>query len=180
MVEGSIAFGESMTIATKSWYLVYTKPRQEEVALRNLARQGYGAYMPRAQQVRRRSGRRIQLVEPLFPRYLFIHLDTHTDNWGPIRSTIGVTTMVRFGQYPAQVPDALVAFLQGRESAAGLHEWAGQKLKEGDRVRVAEGAFQGYEGILLARTSRERVLVLLDILGKQVRTRISDLQLERG
>ena len=59
----------------KSWYLVYTKPRQEEVALTNLTRQGYGVYLPRLRQLRKRSGKQVPVVEPLFPRYLFIHLD---------------------------------------------------------------------------------------------------------
>jgi transcriptional antiterminator RfaH len=139
----------------RAWYLVYTKPRQEEVALANLVRQGYGAYLPQVRQVRRRQGRRLNVVEPLFPRYLFIHLNAGTDNWGPIRSTVGVASLVRFGQEPGRVPDALVAFLQDREGAEGLHEWAEPaKLAAGDRVRVAEGAFQGYQGILLSRSGR--------------------------
>jgi len=96
------------------------------------------------------------------PRYLFIYLDTHTDNWGPIRSTLGVASLVRFGQEPARIPDELVDFLKAREGEAGLHEWAEQNYRAGDRVRVAEGAFRGYEGILLARNSRERVVVLLE------------------
>lgn len=166
--------------SARAWYLVYTKPRQEEVALANLVRQGYGAYLPRARQARRRQGRRLEVVEPLFPRYLFIYLDAGTDNWGPIRSTVGVASLVRFGQEPARVPQALVEFLKEREGAEGLHEWATPELQAGDRVRVAEGVFQGYEGILLARSSRERVLVLLDILGKQVRANVSTLQLDRS
>lgn len=166
--------------AVKSWYLVYTKPRQEDIALTNLARQGYGVYLPRVRQMRKRQGRRVPVVEPLFPRYLFIRLDTHTDNWGPIRSTLGVSSLVRFGYEPARVPDDLVDFLQEKEGQNGLHTWAEPAYKTGDRVRVAEGAFQGYEGILLARTSRERVVVLLEILGKQVRTLIASAQLERG
>ena len=36
------------------------------------------------------------------------------------------------------------------------------------------------KGILLARNSRERVVVLLDILGRQVRTKVDVSQLERG
>jgi transcriptional antiterminator RfaH len=165
----------------RAWYLVYTKPRQEEVALTNLVRQGYGAYLPRVRQVRRRQGRRREVVEPLFPRYLFIHLDAGTDNWGPIRSTVGVASLVRFGQEPGRVPDSLVEFLRKQEDAEGLHEWAvSDELTPGARVRVATGAFQGYEGILVTRSSRERVLVLLDILGKQVKARFATGQLERG
>lgn len=168
------------TSTEKAWYLVYTKPRQEDVALTNLTRQGYSVYLPRARQTRKRQGRRVAVIEPLFPRYLFIHLDTHTDNWGPIRSTLGVASLVRFGQKPAPVPESLIAFLQSREGGDGLHVWAEPTYRTGDRVRVADGPLEGYEGILLARTSRERVVVLLDILGKQIRTQVDMNRLEHS
>ena len=162
----------------KSWYLVYTKPRQEEVALTNLMRQGYGVYLPRLRQARKRRGKRVLVIGPLFPRYLFIHLDSHTDNWIPIRSTLGVMSLVRFGTDPARVPDSLVAHLKSQEGAEGLHEWAEPKLAIGDRIRVAEGPLAGYEGILLAITGRERVTLLLDMLGSQVRAQLGTSQLE--
>ena len=162
----------------KSWYLVYTKPRQEEVAATNLTRQGYGVYLPRLRQLRKRSGKRVPIVEPLFARYLFIHLDSHTDNWIPIRSTLGVMSLVRFGAEPARVPDDLVAHLKSHEGAEGLHEWAEPKLAVGDHVRVAEGPLAGYEGVLIAKSGRERVTLLLHMLGSQVRAQLGTSQLE--
>lgn len=164
----------------KSWYLVYTKPRHEELALANLMRQGYQAYLPRLRHWRKRRGKRVEVIEPLFPRYLFILLDNQLDNWSPIRSTLGVTSLVRFGTDPARVPDAFVAHLQERENAEGLHEWVEPALVPGDTVRVAEGPFQGYEGVVLAPTGQERVILLLDLVGREVRTQVSRSQIERA
>lgn len=164
----------------KSWYLVYTKPRQEVIAQTNLVRQGFCVYLPQVREVRRRQGMSKILVEPLFPRYLFIYLDTCDDNWGPIRSTHGVASLVRFGQNPGRIPDDLIEFLRTRESASGLHIWAEKNFRSGDHVRVAEGSFRGFEGIYLARSSRERVVVLLDILGRQVKTKVDFYQIESG
>lgn len=164
----------------KSWYIVYTKVRQEDVALTNLERQGYSAYLPRCRHLRKRKGKAMPVIESLFPRYLFIQLDTQTDNWAPIRSTLGVSALVRFGPNPAPVPEAFIAFLRSREDAEGLHNWMEPAYRAGDRVRVADGPLAGYEGILVAKTSRERVLVLLDIVGKQVRTQLATTCLERN
>ncbi|MDA8364048.1 MAG: transcription/translation regulatory transformer protein RfaH [Gammaproteobacteria bacterium] len=161
-----------MSTADECWYLVYSKPRQEETARENLERQGYAVYLPRAAQNRRRAGRRLTVVEPLFPRYLFIRLSMGTDNWAPIRSTIGVSALVRFGAEPARVPDALVALLRSHETGSGIHEWTQKPMRSGQGVRVAEGAFAGYQGIFLARSSRERVVVLLNILGRPVRAQL--------
>ena len=109
-----------MSEAVKKWYLVYAKPRQERVARTNLERQGYETYLPLSRETKRRRGRATEVVAPLFPRYLFIHLDSQTDDWGPIRSTLGVVSLVRFAYQPAQVPDDLVATLRAREDSEGL------------------------------------------------------------
>ena len=165
-------------VTVKSWYLVYTKPRQETIAQENLQRQDYGVYLPKVRQMRRRRGKQEAVVEPLFPRYLFIHLDTQSDNWAPIRSTFGVASLVRFGSEPAQVHDALIEHLKAQEGQEGLHEWAEAKIKVGDRVRVAEGPLKGVEGILLAKSGQERVMLLLEMLGKEVRTHLTTSQIE--
>jgi transcriptional antiterminator RfaH len=153
----------------KSWYLVYAKARQESVAIANLERQGYTAYLPLMRQARRRLGRRVSIIAPMFPRYLFIHLDSETDNWGPIRSTLGVVSIVRFGQRPAKVPDALVQLLRTHEDPQGIQIITPDELKPGTRVRVTDGSFTGYEGIFEAKSSRQRVVVLLDIMGRITR-----------
>lgn len=155
----------------KAWYLIYTKPRQEHIAKENLARQGFSVYLPLVRQLRRRAGRRIGFIEPLFPRYMFIRLDTTTDNWSPIRSTFGVSTLVHFGFRPATVPDDLVALLSARENPEGLHE-TGRAPQPGDRVRIEDGPMAGYEGLFLATSGRERVLVLLEIMGKEARVQV--------
>ena len=162
----------------KAWYLVYTKPRQEGLAQENLERQAYVVYLPRVRLMRKRQGRQVAVIEPLFPRYLFIHLDTQSDNWGPIRSTFGVASLVRFGNEPAKVPDDFVAHLKAQEGLEGLHEWAAPKMNLGDRMRVTEGPLKGYEGVLLAKSGQARVMLLLDMLGKEVRTHLSPDKIE--
>ena len=99
----------------RAWYLVYTKPKGEKTAQENLLRQGYETYLPLLGVSKRRRGRYITLIEPMFSRYLFIQLNQTSDNWSPIRSTLGVTDMVRFSGYPAKVPAELIEFLRASE-----------------------------------------------------------------
>jgi transcriptional antiterminator RfaH len=156
--------------AARCWYLVYCKPRQEAVARKNLERQGYETYLPLTRELRRRRGVRISAIGPMFPRYLFVHLDRKTDNWAPIRSTLGVVSLVRFGQAAARVPDDLIAALRAREDAQGIQRLPPAAYKPGGRVRLTQGSLAGYEGIFQAVTGRDRVAVLLDILGRRART----------
>ena len=84
---------------TTAWYLIHTKPRQEHIALTNLERQGYTCYLPllRVEKIRRRKAEVVS--EPMFARYLFVRLSTsdNAPSWAPIRSTLGVSQLVRFG-----------------------------------------------------------------------------------
>jgi transcriptional antiterminator RfaH len=162
----------------RSWYLVYCKPRQESVARENLARQGYETYLPFLREARRRQGKRVSVVAPMFPRYLFIHLSSETDNWAPIRSTLGVVSLVRFGRAAARVPDGLIGALRSREDAQGIQILPVEEYKPGSRVRITQGGFAGYEGIFQAASGRDRVTVLLNVLGRSARTTVDSASIE--
>lgn len=142
------------------WYLVQCKPREDQRALENLERQGFQCYLPMHAVERLRAGVLRKVREPLFPGYLFIRLDCVKDNWHPIRSTRGVIGIVRFREYPAPVPDALIEDIQRRldSQAAAAH------FKPGDRVMITQGSFANLEAIFVARDGDARVTLLLNIL----------------
>jgi transcription antitermination factor NusG len=70
------------------------------------------------------------------------------------------------------VPDGLVGAIRRRDDERGVQDIPLHEFRPGERVRVEEGPLTGYEGVFLARTSRERVLVLLDIVGREARTKL--------
>ncbi len=170
-----------MTQARKSaaWYLVQTKPRQERTALVNLERQGYRSFLPLIRLRRRHGGRAVTKVEAMFPRYLFVHLTEAVDNFAPIRSTIGVANLVRFGQRYAQVPETLVTRLSADCDENGIIEHEALTPTVGDSVVVLDGPFAGYEAILAANKPRDRVAILLQLAGRHVQVELSLDQISR-
>ena len=58
--------------STLTWYLIYTKPRQEAIALTNLSRQGFECYLPMLKVEKIRQRKTALVTETMFPRYLFI------------------------------------------------------------------------------------------------------------
>lgn len=162
----------------RSWYLVVTKPQSEFKAQDNLLRQGYETYLPLVQTSRRRNGKNIQRTEVFFSRYIFISLDKENDNWSPIRSTIGVAGMVRFGGLPAVVPASLIDVLKKNENEFGLQSIEKKELKQGDKVGIIDGPFEGHKAIYQKMKSTERVSVLLDIVGKNTQVTLSVHELE--
>ena len=162
----------------RAWYLIYSKPQQERLALENLERQGYPSYLPLIRNRKRRKGRYASIIEPMFPRYLFVHLSDETDNWGPIRSTIGVANLVRFGMQAARVPDSLIEMMCGRDEE-GVQTLAMPEIKPGDQVRIVEGVMAGYEAIFQARTGKERVVLLLQLAqDRTARIQVSEHDIE--
>ncbi len=161
----------------KAWYLVYTKPRAEFIAQENLQRQGYTTYLPLIRTTRRRRSRYISSIEAMFSRYLFIELNCTTDNWAPIRSTTGVSNMVRFSGLPIAVPLQLINFFRASENEEGLLLLEEKTFNPGDKVRIIDGVFEGLRGIFQAKTSKERVCVLLNIAGQYTRVNISKHEL---
>ena len=117
-----------MTVS-REWYLLQTKGRREAVVRENLERQGYVTWLPRPRVRRPRSER----TEPLFPGYLFVRLSPEVDNFGPIRSTIGVLRLVP-GDSVEIIEGALAGYeavvprLRGRDRVALLLKVAGRHV----------------------------------------------------
>jgi len=155
----------------KQWFAVYTKSRKEALAEVHLQRQGYEVYFPRLQQTRRYRGRWREMIEPLFPRYLFVHLAHGIDNFTPIRSTLGVTDLVRFGSEVKTVPDALIDAIKAWEDQGMIID--NLKWKHGEEVEIIEGSFAGLKGLYEAESSEERVIILLKLLGRDNKVRVA-------
>ena len=129
--------------APMHWLLAYTKPRQEALAEEHLRRQGFEVLCPqlRVQKLRRRKWTWVE--EPLFPRYLFVGA-TDEQSWGPVRSTVGVTSLVRFGGQVAEVPLKLI---EGLRNAAEEPRAARPMFQQGQRVRIVAGDYATLEAV---------------------------------
>lgn len=162
------------------WYTVYTKPRQEDVAEANLQRQGFTVYQPRIQSAGLKKGRRRDCIEPLFPRYLFIQADCDATSLAPVRSTRGVSGLVRFSDRVLPVPDEVIVALQGMQDLeAGLIVPASPRFRQNDRVTILEGPFAYMQGVFQSSRGEQRALILLECLGHLNRVCISQNNLTR-
>ena len=155
------------------WYVVYTHANAEAKALGNLVRQGFNAYLPRCAKHRRHAGQVELVYRPLFPRYLFVWLDVLHSSWRPVLSTIGVRDLVRRGDSPAPVPEGVIAEIRRREADGSFGPLGALRaLDAGQAVRVTTGVFAELVGRFVSMTENERVYVLLDLLGRQVRIEV--------
>jgi transcriptional antiterminator RfaH len=152
------------------WHVVQTHVHGESKAAAHLLRQGYEIYLPRFLKRRRHARRVDNVAVPLFPRYLFVGFDHETARWRSIQSTQGVSHLICNGNAPTTLPESVVAELRRREDSNGFIRLDPQlPYGRGDRVRVVDGVFGDSFGLFEGMADRDRVAILLDLLGRKVR-----------
>ena len=161
------------------WYVIHTKSQQEQRALLNLEQQGYECYLPLLSVEKLRKGRVSVIQEPLFARYLFIHLDTSqtAKSWAPIRSTLGVNCMVTFGSEPTKLDKRLIEALRTpNDSACNSPQ---SLFVKGEKLQITQGPFSGIEAIYQLHDGESRAMVLINLLNKAVQLKIPPANLRK-
>jgi len=154
-----------------SWYAAYTQPRSEVKAAHHLMEQGFEIYLPRYSK-RRSHARRIDTVSaPLFPGYVFVAMDIERVAWRCIDSTVGVSYLVRRGDRPAAVPADVIDALRATEDDQGHIKFnLVEHLRPGEQVSIMGGPFDSLVGTFARMNDRERVVVLLELMGRPTPT----------
>lgn len=145
------------------WWIAHTRSRQEKAFARQMHSQGIPYYLPHREKRSRRSGRTFVSYLPLFPGYVFFR--------GPVQArhaALGSHLLVRVLDVlePELLSRELHQIRSLQESGASLVPL--EALEPGDTVRVLEGPFQGYSGVIVRGRTRLRLIVAITMLRKAV------------
>jgi len=172
-VDGSRAFTEIPAIASapldaigNAWYCARTKPKHEHIVAAGLKRNlGLEVFHPRLRMERPTRRGVVRVVEPLFPCYVFVRCNI-SECLDGVRYVNGVSSLVYFGQQIPTVPNLVIEELRecfDNEEPLSVED----RLFAGAEISIADGAFRGLQAIVLkCLPARQRVQVLLDILGR--------------
>jgi transcriptional antiterminator RfaH len=151
------------------WYVVYTHQGSERVAEGHLQRQGFQTYLPVCRKITRHARRVAEVTAPLFPRYLFVAIDIAAQRWRAINNTFGVNCLVAMGERPTALPDGVVDEIMARQRDDGLIEVETEApFEAGDTVQLTGGALAEQVGLFQRLGEKDRVSVLLDMLGRKI------------
>jgi len=162
-----------MTQATnpKQWLLLQTKPREELRAEQHLTNIGCTVYNPQIPLEKITRGKRTTNLEALFPGYIFVqNPDTNIPSaptYTSIRSTRGISKIVRFGSEYTLLPNELIEQIRGQAPGLTSSEVVSQCPQPGDKVTITEGPFKGLEAIYQQADGQMRSMVLINILHQQ-------------
>jgi transcriptional antiterminator RfaH len=139
------------------WIVARSKPRQELYAKLNVTRQGFECYVPQFLDAITRK------VQILFPGYLFVNTP---GPWVFLTGTFGVMDVVLHGASPATLPLKVVDELKARENRRGYVEVPSERFATNQQVRLTAGPFAGEVCLYQGVTGKDRVKVLLSLLGR--------------
>jgi len=143
------------------WFVVQTNPQREAFAANHLAT--YEPYFPRFKAF---TGR----IKPLFPSYIFC---VATENWSPIKNTVGVRNILMNGEVPARLPHEVVQEWKDKEHGGLVQLPDPARFKAGERLVVVRGTLKYRVVIHTGMSARDRENVLIEMLGAMVRISIA-------
>ena len=157
------------------WYAAYTSANHEKRVAQQLRIRNVQHFLPLYTSVRQWKDRRVALMLPLFPGYVFVRIALL--DMLRVLQVPGVARVVGFGGRPAALPeeeiDALRAAL-GRGLRAEPHPF----LRSGRRARIKAGPLAGLEGILVRRKNRTRLVLSVELIQRSVQVEIEQADLE--
>jgi len=165
----------------REWFAIRTKPNKEQQARLEYERQGYVVYLPLIRKTVRHARRKEEVLRPFFPGYLFLHLAPSERHWVSIASTRNTIGPVRFGDQYVPLPDWVIDDLRAREEGGAISLAALQKerLAPGAAVEVRIDETTTAPGLVYSLRGEENVVVLLELMGRQVRATVPLEQVDR-
>lgn len=155
-----------------TWHVIMTKPQRESYAAEKLIEQGFTVYCPlRLHEI---MGQNQVVIKdlPLFPRYLFVYQNKlFLQKQHALRSTPGVNQLIRYGDMPTPVDDAVIASVRAAEQS--FRDQAVSYFQPGESVHIREGIYRNVEAIYMQDDGEQRAILLIQLLQKEVKASLA-------
>jgi transcriptional antiterminator RfaH len=160
------------------WYVIQTKPGNEERAKTHLDNQGIETFLPLFETHQYSNGKIISGIKPLFPNYLFGKLDLEL-HYYRVKWTRGINKILGSGQTPLPISEIVVQTIKDRSGADNIVKLE-DEFNDGDAIQVTSGPFKNLSGIFTKMISgKGRVKILLSLIGVDVPVQISKWQIKK-
>jgi transcription antitermination factor NusG len=147
----------------RKWYAVFTVPQNEKSVVKHLALREVESFLPTYESVRVWKNRqRVRIVLPLFPTYLFVHINTQERI--KVLQSPGVLQIVGNGRTIIPLSDAEIDFL--RSGLCGKKIEPYRELVTGQKVRIKSGPLQGLKGNLVQQKNGFRFVLSLEMINQ--------------
>lgn len=157
---------------TATWSVIHTKIACEFATALYVGLLGYETFYPTYRKKRVHNHRTETVIQPLFPRYIFVQFDRDKDDWGDLLITKGVVDVLRdLSGKPHIIRDIVMDALRTRLDGPPAANDDPETLQPGQKVRLTSGPFEGWEG-LFCEDAKTRVSVMLSLFGRPTKVSV--------
>jgi transcriptional antiterminator NusG len=122
---------------------------------------------------------KIELRNKLYPGYIFIKAELTKEVQSATRRVPRVLGFVSTGGEPVIVPESEITAMKERLKK-GIPKVTKLKFNLGDRVKIKEGPFLGFEGVISEiEPEKDKVIVLVNIFDRQTPVELEMDQVEK-
>ncbi|MEM1328202.1 MAG: UpxY family transcription antiterminator [Bacteroidota bacterium] len=153
------------------WFAVYTRFKCEKVVHKDLQAKGIECYVP-LQEVTRRYTRKIKTHHiPLISCYVFVKVNRK--NYVRVLETDYVLNYVKIGRNLIAIPEEEIEILKAVTREGVITAIEDRQLQVGDNVEIIGGRLTGLKGKLIETDNGKRLVVELEMLGKDIYMEVS-------
>jgi transcriptional antiterminator RfaH len=165
------AENDTYTSEERVWYAVHTRYQHESQVERLVGMKGFETFLPTFNSVHQWKDRKKQIMEALFPGYLFLaNLGTRKLQ---VVTTPGVCSIVSVAGSPAPIPGEEIESIR-LAVASPYRVERHSYLREGDSVCVQHGPLAGVKGIFVRQGKSARLVLTIEMLGRAAAVEIDE------
>lgn len=174
---------------TRQWYVVHTysgyEKKVKESLLNRIESEGvqerFGdVLIPSETVVEMKKGKKRTGTRSFFPGYLLVQMELDEKTWHLVRHTPKVTGFVG-GKTPAPIPESEVEDIRSQMAEGRLKPKPKVTFTEGENVRVNDGPFSNFNGVVESiKPDKGKVVVLVSIFGRATPVELDFTQVEKS
>ncbi len=162
----------------RQWYPVYTNPRAEKKAFKELQKKGLTCYLPLQKRLKQWSDRKKWVEEPLLNSYIFVFSTVAEHQL--ILQTPGISRFIYFSGKIASVPEKQLNDLKLLLSTEQELEVSQEQFEPGEQVVIKAGTLKDMRGELVDHRGNQKFIVRLAHLGYSILVEISSKLLSKA
>ncbi len=171
------------------WYIIHVysgfEQKVKDAILEQAEQKGLTALfedllVPSEEVVEVRRGKKVSTDRKFFPGYVLIKMDLNDETWSLVRNTAKVTGFLGAGGRPSPIPDSEAERIKAQVQEGVEHPRLSVSFVSGDRIRVTDGPFSTFEGVVEdVDDHKGRLRVSVSIFGRATPVELEYSQVER-
>ena len=173
----------------KKWYIVHTQSGCEQKAKENLQEiirlkkvgESFDEILIPSEEVEELvKGEKKKKSKKYFPGYILVKMELTNETWHVVKDTPKISGFVGNAQNPSPLGDEEVKRITHQISEGVLKTKPKEAFEKGENIRVVDGPFSNFNGIIEdVKPDKRKLKVLVSIFGRSTPVELDFTQVEK-